>query len=370
MSATYVKELDPSYNNKMLDILRSSPMETDDLELHFDKSPDIFLPNKFWSDRCQYYGIFVGDELAGFGMHLKYKGFVNGKITDISYFGNFCIDKRFRYRGLFKELSEYMLQELYQDTAFGYCLILEGNQSAQKYFTRGKHTLPSMPNYVKIGSYETRNILITWKRRENNKYHIRKAQNKDAAQIIYMLETEFPSRILSPYMNREIFRDHLKERPNFDISNYYLAFEKDNLAGVCATWDISSFKRTCILRYKKRFFWVRLFYKFISRLFQYADLPDQGEALREIYITDLVIKNRDSEVLKNLLFRIYNEYRKKNYNLIYLGSYKGDPLLKAADSFYSKPLYSNIYFSAKDERSLENQTIDFSKPLIDIALIG
>jgi len=370
MSATYIKELDPSWNDKMLDILRSSPMETSDLDLHFDKSPNIFLPNKFRSERYKYYGIFMGDELAGFGMHLKYKGFVNGKITDISYFGNFYIDKRFRKRGLFKELSEYMLKELFQDTSFGYCLILEGNQSAQKYFVRGKYTLPSMPDYVKIGSYETRNILITRKRRENKKYHIRKARNEDTAQIISMLEAEMPSRILSTNINMDIFINRLVVRPGLDISNYYLAFEKDSLVGVCAVWDVGSFKRTRIIRYNRRFFWIRFFYKIISKIFRYPDLPDQGEPLREAYITDLVIKNRDPEVMKNLLLRIYNEYRKHNYNLIYLGSYKGDPLLKAAASFFSKPLYSTIYFSAKDGQSLGNKTIDFSKPWIDIALIG
>jgi hypothetical protein len=367
---TYIKELDHSYNDQMLDILRSSPMETDNLYLHFDKSPDIFLPNELWSDRFQYYGIFVGDLLAGFGMHLKYKGFVSGKINDISYFGNFCIDKRFRNQGLFKELSEFMLNGLYRDTSFGYCLILEGNQSALKYFMRGERTLPSMPYYIKIGSYETRNILITRKRRENLKYQIRKAVNEDITQIISMLEDAYPSRILSSVINQDIFMNRLESRPDFGISNYYLAFEKGILVGLCAAWDISSFKRTRILKYKKWFFWIRLLYKFISILFHYPDLPDQGGSLREVYLTDLVIKNRNPEVLKNLLIPIYNEYRAKKYNLIYFGSYKGDPLLKAASSFFSKPLYSNIYFSAKDEQLLEHQSLDFSKSLIDLPLVG
>lgn len=367
---TFIRQLDHSYNDQMLAILRTSPMETDMLDLHFDKSPDIFLTNQFWSDRFQYYGIFAGNRLAGFGMHLKYRGFMNGKIQDISYFGNFCISKQYRKQGLFKELSEYMLRTLYQDTSYGYCLIMIGNRSALKYFDQRDHTLPSMPHYMKIANYETRNILITTKRKEKSGMLIRKAQECDIQQIISLLRAEHTSRILASYIDCDTFIKRMEIRPDFGIENYYLAFENGILTGFCAVWDTSSFKRTRILKYKKQFLWIRLIYRLLSKLFHYPDLPYIGGPLKEIYITDVVIKRRDSEVLKNLLSRVYNEYRLKKYNLMYIGSYQGDPLLKATNSFFSKPLYSHIFFSAKDKRDLEDPGLDLSKPLIDLALVG
>jgi hypothetical protein len=366
----HIRKLDSSYNQKMLDIIRSSPIETNSLDLYFDKSPDFFLTTDLWSDRFQYYGIFFDNELAGFGMHLKYRGYIHAKIHEISYFGNFCIAKRYRKLGLFKQLSEYMLKELYSDTSFGFCLVLEENQPAQKYFREDKYCLPSMPAYKLIGSYETRNILITGKRRQKPGYIIRKAGKDDYKLISPLLAQEYSSRLLAPEINADIFRANLMKRPGLDINCYYLAFDNDKLVGICAAWDISSFKRTRILRYKNRFYWIRWFYNFFSEIFGYPVLPENAEALREVYVTDTVIIDRNPEVLKSLLERIYNEYREKKYNLMYFGSFRGDSLLKAVDSFNSISLQGDIYFSARDGHILKNGSVIFDKPFIDIALIG
>ena len=94
-----IKRLDQSHNDEMLHILESSPMETDVLDLHFDKSPDIFNTTRLWSDNFKYYGVFVNEKLAGFGMYLIYKGYVGDEIHNIIYGGNFCIDKKQRKKG-------------------------------------------------------------------------------------------------------------------------------------------------------------------------------------------------------------------------------------------------------------------------------
>ena len=86
---------------------------------------------------------------------------------------------------------------------------------------------------------------------------------------------------------------------------------------------MSRYKRTRILEYKGSFAWIRKIYKFISRIFKYPDLPKKGESLKEIYITDIVIKDRNPEVLESLLLRIYNEYRDKRYNMMIIGSFQG-----------------------------------------------
>ena len=365
-----IRELDNSYNQLILEIIRRSPIETNSLEMFFDRSPDVFLSNKLWSDRFQYYGIFLDNELAGFGMHLKYRGYIRGKICDISYGGNYCIDKKFRKLGLFRELTEHMLKELYRDTSYAFCLILKDNLPAQKYFRKHKYHLKSMPAYKLAGSYETRNILIAGKRKQTLKSQVRKAEAGDYKLISRLLEQEYSTRLLAPETNEELFCMKLKERPGLDIHNYYMAFRDGHLVGISAAWDTGSFKRTRITRYKKIFFWIRLFYNLFSRLFGYPVLPESGEALREVYLTDTVIVDRDPEVMKDLIDTIYDEYRKRNYNLIYFGSFQGDPLLKAVRSFISIPLYGNIYFSARDEMFLKNESEKFHMPLIDISLIG
>ena len=132
---------------------------------------------------------------------------------------------------------------------------------------------------------------------------------------------------------------------------------------------MSAVKRTRILKYKKGFKLVRLLYALISKILQYPDLPEKGDAIKEIYLTDVIIKDQNYLTLEALLKSIYNDYRKKKYNLINFGSYSNDPLLKAAKSFFSRPLRSNIYFSSNDSKKLIDNKIDFSKPFVDMALI-
>lgn len=364
-----IKKLDYSYNTRILDILSSSPIETNFLKLHFDKSPDFFVTGKLWSNNCTYYGIFKNGILAGFGMHLKYQGVVNAEIHGISYFGNFCIDRKFRNQGLFKLLADYMLKGLHEDTEFSFCLVLKGNRSAEKYFSPGRKILTSMPYYKNVSTYETRNILITRKRKENKKYNIRRCHISDTKLIVNFLKTEYDNRILCPVLNEKIFVDKNLDRPGLKINDYLIAFEKGEVVGVCGVWDTSLFKRTRILEYGKNFLWIRLLYQLVAGMFRYPGLPRPGGIIKEVYLTNIAIKNRDPEVLKSLLSRVYSVYRKKKYNLIIFGSYKGDILLNAASSFFSRSLYSNIYFTSKNENMVQNGSIDFSQPYIDISLI-
>ena len=52
-----VKEIDYTYNDRMLEIVKNSPIETKFLKLEFDKSPDFFLCNSLWSKKYKYYGV-------------------------------------------------------------------------------------------------------------------------------------------------------------------------------------------------------------------------------------------------------------------------------------------------------------------------
>jgi len=364
-----VKKLDRSHNDEILNILSNSPIETRFLNIHFDKSPDIFQTTNLWSEDYTYYGIFVKDRLAGFGMHLKYLGYINTEIKPISYFGNFCIARRFRKQGLFVRLAEYMLNELHKDTEYSYCLILKGNKSAEKYFSNSKGLLPSMPDYKKIQAYETRNILIAKRRKENKNFIIRRGEWKDIDIIISLLKNEYNTRLLSPAINKETFLDKLTNNQGPKITDYFVIFDNERLIGVCAAWDLYTFKRTRILKYGRSFLLFRIFYQFIAKILNYPDLPKRGGNIKEVFITDVAIKDRDPEVFKNLLIKIYNEYREKKYNLMIFGSYQGDRLLDGLSTFLTKSLHSNIYLSAKNRHLLEDGSIDCTTPYINIALI-
>jgi len=364
-----LKKLDRTYNDAMLSILASSPMETHLMELFFDKSPDMFMLSDLWSDKHTYYGIFVDEILAGFGMYLIYKGFVGGQINEISYIGNFCIDKKYRGRGLFYQLAEHILKEYDQKGEFGFCMILQGNKSAERYFDERKRLLATMPVYQKIGSYETRSILITKRKRIINKYQIRKAEKTDVKSILNLLHLEYDKKMLAQEINVKIFNENISRRDGFNIENYLLAFDGQDLVGVCATWDMKSIRRTRILKYKRRILIIKMLYKIIASILGYPSLPKPGEALKEVYITHIAVIGKNPKILEALLRSIYNEFKMKKYNLIHFASFKNDPLLVAAKPFFSTPLYSNIYFSSKNDQLIQDSSNNIDKPYIDITLI-
>jgi hypothetical protein len=132
---------------------------------------------------------------------------------------------------------------------------------------------------------------------------------------------------------------------------------------------MKAIKRTKILKYKRRVVLIRLLYNLIAAFLEYPGLPVAGEAIKEIYITNIAVRNRNPEILEAFIRSIYSEFRVKKYNLIHFASFKGDPLLKAAKPFFSTPLYSNIYFSSKNSELLQNSPKKISDPYIDIALI-
>jgi hypothetical protein len=363
-----IRELNPSDNADMLEILENSPMKTSALELHFDKSPDIFLATALWSANFKYYGIFSERRLVGFGMYLIYSGFVMRRYEKIVYVGNFCIDAKYRRRGFLHKLSEHIYQHVPDDCTYGYCMILKGNKRAERYFEQGSNILPFLPSKrIKI-EYETRSLLILGRKKESPHFEVRQAAQMDIPLLNDFISIEQKPKFLMREATSETIERRLFCRTGLKIEDYYVAYLDKQIIGFCAAWDVSNFKRTRILKYKKRFKVVRMIYKLLSLLNHYPDLPKDGDLINEVYLADLVIKESNHLVLKSLLKVIYNVYHKKNYNLINIGSYKDDPLLKATKSFFFTSLHSNIYFSELGE----DNGIDaykINRPSIDIAML-
>ncbi len=363
-----IRILDKSYNEEMLEILARSPMKSDLLELHFDKSPDIFRSSELWSSDFTYYGVFADDTLAGFGMHLKYFGYINGQIRRISYFGNFCIDQKYRGMGLFRTLAHHMLNGLFSDTDCGFCMILQGNRAADRYFDDGNELLDNMPAYKKLDGFETRSLLIAHTVKSSINYEIRKAQSEDSSAIQELLQAEYQQRMLAPLIKDESSLESLFPS-GFTLTNSYVVLDKGTIVGVCTVRDMNATKRTKIIRYKKRLKPLRYLYKAIAAILHYPDLPMPGEAIREVYISNIAIKDRNPEIFRSLLILIYNEYREKKYNLIHIGSFRGDNLLNATKGFLSSSLISNIFYAAKKDANLSVDEIGDQMPFINIAWI-
>jgi hypothetical protein len=95
-------------------------------------------------------------------------------------------------------------------------------------------------------------------------------------------------------------------------------------------------------------------------------LPNSGETLKEVYLTDLFVEDNNPAILQAMLFSINNELKTNHYNLIHFALSKTNPLLKATKPFFSVSSYSNIYATSKNPKLLSTEV---GHPYIDIALI-
>jgi hypothetical protein len=364
-----LKEIGKEYNDEMLAILKESPVESEGLTICFDREPDIFLIPALKSDYTKCVGFFRGRELLGFAMFSYQNAYVNRKPQTVMYFCNVYVKKEGRHQRFVFKAAEYLLEKTYNNANLGYTIVMKGNKPAESYISRRDSQFPSMAFSKLISFLDVKNIILTRRKKQDSKYKVRHARHEDIDVIVALLDKEFSKRLFAPVIDREKFLQNLKRRPDFNITNYFVAEKCEEIVGVCAAWDTSAFRQNKVIFYRKSFKIKKIFFLLLGALFRFPRLPREGEAFRDVTITDCTIRERNPEIMEALLLKIYNEYREKKYNTLIFGSYYNDPLLKAAKKFFHKSVFSNIIMFSKDELYLEDGKIDTSMPYIDIALL-
>lgn len=364
-----LKEIGREYNQKMLTILKESPIESGGLTICFDREPDIFLIPELTSERLRWVGFFKGDELLGFAMMAHKKVYVNKRPRSVMYFGNAYVKREGRKQRFVFRAGEYFMQQAENNDGFGYAVVMRGNKPAESYINKKDRRFPFFPYSKTISTLTAKNILITGRKRENSNYKIRPANKDDIDAITAMLKKEYSQRLFAPVVTKERLIGACDRKPNFNLSDYFVAKKNGRMVGVCAAWDASGCKQTRVIQYRKKYKIIRAGYAFLGRFYGFPPLPKKGEAFKSVTITDYAFENRDPEIMEAMLLKIYNEYRKKNFNMIIFGSYSSDPLLTAARRFYCSTVISQIILFSNKKSDLEEGAIDTSMPFIDMTLL-
>lgn len=352
----------------MLDILRSSPIESGGLKICFDREPDIFTMARLKYDPAKYIGIFIDEHLLGFGLIGYHTGLVSGEPQKVFHLSNVFMRREFRNKGLFLRAHEEFFREVSNNSFLGYAIIMKGNKNAERYVGWMSEKYSYIPYSERVAAFEARNVFITFKKRES-RVTVRKAGIDDISAIVSLLADEFSGRLFAPDINIEAFNKNLCIRPDFSIDNYYVAEKEGQIVGTCAAWDCSSFKQIRILSYSRNLLIIRKILTVVSALFRIPDLPDTGQALKAVYITDCAVQKRDPKLLNALLRKVYNEYRRKMFNLLIYGSYKDDKLLKATKGFFYQPVESNIILIHNDKSEVEKLIREKQYPHIEVAFL-
>jgi hypothetical protein len=363
-----VRLLTPDDNSQMLEVIKLSPIESNGLSICFDREPDFFILTGLKYDPANYIGIFKDNRLLGFGLMGYHTGMVSGVPQKVFHLSNVFMRREFRGKGLFLKFRQMFFQEIFEKACPGYAVIMKGNKNAERYIGWNSPRYSFLPHSSLLNSYDVRNLMITFKKREGN-IPVRKADSGDIPSIVSLLKDEFSHRIFAPDIDEVKFRYNLQVRPDFYIENYYVALKENEVVGTCAAWDCSSFKQIRILKYNRKFKMIKNGYNLIAPLFRFPLLPVEGQPFRAVYITDCAVKQRDPAIMNALLRKIYNECRSKNFNLIVFGSFENDKLLNATNGFIYQSVKSNIYLIHKDGEAIESIKKNNQRPYIDVAFL-
>jgi len=368
MSVYEIKQLDRTYNQDMLRILRDSPIESRDISLRIDRQPDIFIMSDLKYSPSLYLGIFLKKELVGFIMTGFHDAYVNGHKEKVGHISNFYLSKKVRSTGIYYKLSDQLYNnDLMAKTSLLYSIIMEGNKNAEIHINRRHERFPSIPKSTVIGKLLVKTIIITTGIKERSKFKIRRAKSEDIDIISEMLDSDYRQRLFAPPMDKDSLRKTINKRDEFDITNYFLCEKDGNIVGLCAAWDCSTFKQNTVIWYGKKLKWKKFLLSALSPFSGMPKLPSPGQSFREINIVDYTTKDRDPEIMEALLIHIYNISRKKNYNTIIFGSNIEDPLLKSTDKFTTESIVSHIVSASVTKSANEFNLVDKSMPYIDVA---
>lgn len=344
-----LRVLDQKWNKRLLQINRKAPVQAGAFQIFFDRSPDIFTIPKLTSYKYRCLGLFKEGQLLGYAMATYQKRYILQRVVNVIYLGNIHVVKKGLGRELLKLLAKRFYDIIPKDTGveYLYAYIIEQNKPAMKLVELG-YLFPRV-----VGKITMVTILLLLPVKLNKEYKIRRATPSDIDSIVELLQKEYAQQFLGPSMDREIFMKNLAERPNLDISNYFVALFQNKIVGVCSAWDMTPFKKNRILKFGLKMKAVRFFYNMTARFFSGSKLPKEGEAFRDITIAEYAVNNRDPEILEALLRYIYKHYRKEGYHSIIIGSGVNDPMLKATDIFLSKEVRSNVILGAIDREKAQ-----------------
>lgn len=359
-----ILNIDESFNNQMLQIIKETPIEAGGLKLLFDKSPDLFHISRMKHSKSEHLGFFLKNEMVGFASLGFFPGFVDGELQQLVTFYNFYLKPEARGRGLVERAMKEFFARIGGQTNFGYSVTLKGNRPVEAY--AGNHVLKWMPPTRIIDELVVKTILLSFPKKNKTSYNVRTARTEDIPEIARLLNAEFQQRDFAPEFPEETFLDSLEKR-GLTIDNYFIALNpKGEVKGVCLAWDCSSFRRTKVIEYSSSFYPVLGAYKMLEKVFPMAPFPGKDVCFNELTLTDCAVSNRNPEIMHALLCEIYHRNLNRKYHFMNFASCAGDNLLQAAKGFWNKEIRSHIIFASIDPKRFGYQP---KLPYIDIAFL-
>lgn len=314
-SEYYFEKAEEKDDKELRELIKMMPMEGS-MRIIFQKEPNFFKAEKIGAVSldvllCKEK---VTNRIVGFGSRSIRKVFVNGKAELIGYLSSLRAIPEVR-GGTLVARAYKALRELHADgqVPFYFTTIFDDNETAKNILTSGRAGLPT---YRDIGMLNTYIVGLNQKKNGISGGDISRGSNDELGEIVKFLNGYNAKFQFSPSIDISDFEKGLF--PNFIPENFYIAKVNGSINGAAGVWDQNSFKQTVAGGYG-------------------------GAQIKSVYVSFVAIDPPRSEILRDLLDRIYQDLFPLGYSCFMIGLNELNPLVAAMQNFDHRVIKSRMY---------------------------
>ncbi|WGS49955.1 hypothetical protein LFL96_00105 [Paraburkholderia sp. D15] len=315
------------------------------LPLRFDRSPDYFALHRCHADdhRTWLAEDALGD-VKGIASLVVRDGYLHDRVQRVAYLGDLRIVPDRRLSRSWMDEVRGRLADLERDAGVqhAYCCMIRDNKLAAQSLlgTRRHGRLPlthwrgygnvsihGRKGWQGFNALHDRDDDIT--SRPARPIRVVRAQSHHADALRAFLDAESKAQPFGPVFDEREFERRLSTWTDFGIESFLLALDaRGNLVGCVAPWDAGRIKRIVLEKLPLSLQAIRVAFNAFAPMFGRPRIAPPGEALLDVYLTHLQVKQRDPEIFAALLDAAWSTLRNR-YALVQLCLYDDDPLWPA-----------------------------------------
>lgn len=334
-------------NLKLLDFQAQRAMQGG-LPMRFDRGPDYFaLHHCHAADHRTWMAEGEGGELKGIASLVVREGYLQERIQPVAYLGDLRLVPDRRLSKSWMAEVKVRLEALADETGVqhAYCCVIRSNRLAAHSLLGGRRANPLMLShwrgYSNVAVYGQRGWGSAPRTVEN--VRIVQAQPHHADALRAFLDRESAGQPFGSVFSEAQFSRRLETWPDFGIESFLLAVDaQDNLLGCVAPWDAGRIKRVVLEQLPLSHQALRLAFNACAPALGRPAIAAPGEALQDIYLTHLQVRERNPQIFAALLDVAWARLRGR-YALMQLCLYDNDPLWTAMNRYRSVSVPMDLY---------------------------
>lgn len=338
-----------------------------DFTFYFERGADFFRWPDLVFDDARYVGLYRGDELRGYVMAARYRGFDGAGESMLLYAGDARLVPAERGERRSVEAAMRLAADLPADTPVGFGLVKDGNAPADHLVRTTECEGVFARELIR---FEVANVLLVRRVRPAGRCRVRRARPEDVEAIAAFTRDATGRRPFAPLWSAERWDRFLREAPGLGVERYYLAERDGRIVGGVAAWDRTEVLQTVVLRYP---WWgpaLRAAWGAGRRLLRaLAPLPAAGEGFRTLAFTRLAVRDRDPGVLRDLLAAVADDHLGRGYHMLHVGLAFDDPLRRALEGLPRQRFRSRVHAMLRRGGSERWPAQRLADPYVELAFL-